>query len=674
MKNVLVCNPNSYDVDIYMPYIYGLLRRMCDIVPKLEKELNWYHPVYMNNVVNDLLKDYDVNSIDVLALSCYTWNRELNYRISKVVKEANPNCFVLAGGPEPDSDNPQRYFSKYPLIDIIVKREADHALPLIMDEIVNGTHQFDKITGLVINGVGDTGPVKYNRIYPDSVYMRYEDVYNKIASDLLKNNKRPVQLLEGDRGCPYQCAFCNKGGYEYKETTFTPLESVFQDIDWGGRNQVYYVDIVNSNFGRFKRDVDIARKLVESKCKHGYPELAFYSGAKTHSAEMAEILIELNKRDMLQHHLIALQSTNPDALDASNRVNMSKEDYLYLAKVSADHNIPACSQFILGLPGDTYEGTKNSYTSVMDMGLADNFMMFPYQVLPGSLAYTQKYRDEWEFETVVRHNQRQRRKIAFKTEHTSETEFLVGCSTFNKEDYIKMWRFSASILAYVGGNITRFLSTYLRLNHGISYLDFYSGLVEDFMMNPEYFFMYELNEKLYEHQRRFVYDKASDESFYEFPHHELEGFRSMFECDEYILISILLNFNLFKHELFRYIIQTYATHPNVERLKSILQFQTDIVITQNYNYLKDIVVYHDWINYFQKVKRNMWVGEFDEPKKEMVILTVNQTHSGPNKEWALDWNQYEGDERKFAYVEAVVGAMYKRSDRNTFDINRMVKL
>jgi len=670
MKNVLISNPNSYDIDIYMPYVYGLLRRMCDVDPYLEERLNWLHPVYLNLTPADLLKDYDIKSIDVLGLSCYTWNRELNYKIARLVKQANPDCVVIAGGPEPDTeDDPEGYFAKYPLIDLIVKREADYALPLVMKSILNDIG-FEGIPGLVINGIGDTGEVVYNRIYPDSVYMRYENVYTKIANDLLASDRRPVQLLEGDRGCPYQCAFCNKGGYPFKDTTFTPIESVYQDIDWGGRNQVYYVDIVNSNFGRFERDIDIAKKLVETKEKYGYPEIAFYSGAKTHAKEMAQVLIELNSGGMLQHHLIALQTTNKDALDASNRVNMTKDDYLYLARVSAEHNIPACSQFILGLPGDTYEGTKKSFTSVMDMGLADNFMLFPYQVLPGSLAYTQAYRDEWELQTVVRHNQRQRRKIAHKTEHTSETEFLVGCSTFSKEEYIKMWTFSAAILAYVGGNITRFLSTYLRLNHDVSYWDFYSGFVEDFFMNPEYPFIYEVSQIIYDHQQRFVYSDDINNAFYEFPHHEMDGFRSMFECDEYMLISTLLNFDKFKYEFTKYILKTYW---NVENIGSILQFQTEIVITQDYNYSKDIVVSHDWVDYFNRVKQNMWVGQFDEPKLERIAYHINQTHSGPNKEWTLRWNEFEGEKRKFEYIENVVGAMYKRSDRNTFDINAMVR-
>jgi len=670
MKNVLICNPNSYDIDIYMPYIYGLLRRMCDVDPYLKEELNWSHPIYLNLTPDKLLKDYDLQSIDVLGLSCYTWNRKLNYKIAECVKKANPSCIIIEGGPEPDSeDHPNAYLNKYSLVDIIVKREADHSLPLIMKEIINQTYEYEKIPGLIVNGFGDTGPVVYNRIYPDSIYIRYEDVYTKIANDLISSKKKPVQLLEGDRGCPYQCAFCNKGGYSYKETTFTPIEAIYQDIDWGGRNQVYYVDIINSNYGRFERDVGIAKKLVETKTKYGHPEIAFYSGAKTHAKEMAKILIELKKGGMLQHHLVALQTTNKAALKAANRINMTHEDYLYLAKISAEYDIPACSQFILGLPGDSYEGTIKSFTDVMDMGLFDNFMLFPYQVLPGSLAYTQDYRDKWELKTVVRHNQRQRRKITQKTDHTSETEYLVGCSTFSKETYIKMWTFSAAILAYVGGNITRFLSSYLRLTHDISYIDFYSSFVEDFLTNPEYTFMSDINEKIYEHQHRFVYGDDVDNSFYEFPHHDMNGFRSMFECDEYILISTLLHFDVFKAEFFRYILSKYS---HIENIESILKFQTDLVITQDYNLSKTIYVDRNWVDYFNQAKKNLWVGKLDEPTNERKVYLIKQHYSGPNKEYLLKWNDYEGDKRKFEYIEAVVGTMYKRSDRCIFDINEMV--
>ena len=659
MKNVLISNPNSYDLYIYLPYIYGVLRRACDQFEILKDSLNWLTPIYDKRI-----DKYDFSDIDILGMSCYTWNREINYTIAKIIKKKNPNCIIIAGGPDPDSeDNPHTFLNKYPLIDIIVKRDADYSFPLVMQEIVNETYNYKDITGLYINGIGDTGPVHYCDIPHGSVYSTYSDVFTEIAIEIENNNKKPVQVVESDRGCPYSCAFCYRGRYDNKKTYQIPLEYVYEDIEWGGKNRVRYVDIGNSNWGRYKRDTDVAKKLIDVKRKYGYPKLVFYSGSKTNSKNMADVLMILNEEKMLQQHAIALQTTNKNALEAAKRVNMSNDDYLYLAQIASERNIPGGTQFIMGCPGDNYDGVKQTCSDVMDMGLVDIFMVLPYQLLPGSWAYTKEYRDEWQLETVIRHNQRQRRKIKHKTEDTSETEYIVGCKTYTREDYIKMWRYYAIFLAFVGGNISRYLSIYLKLNHGIEYKDFYTGLVEDFFMNPKYEFVYELTQILYEHQSKFVSpDVSSNDVFWEFPHHEMKS-NSMYEYDECILISILLNFDKFKKEFSTYIVETC---PNDYRIPSLILFQFDTIITQDYN--QHIWSYYDWVTYFKKAKNNRWLSSPGEPVNITKEWSITQTHCGTNKDWPLKWNN-EGE-----YINTVVGSMYTRNGRSSFDIYEMEKI
>jgi putative methyltransferase len=42
---------------------------------------------------------------DIVAFSTYVWNHQYNYTVAKRVRELNPDCLIIFGGPEPAITN-----------------------------------------------------------------------------------------------------------------------------------------------------------------------------------------------------------------------------------------------------------------------------------------------------------------------------------------------------------------------------------------------------------------------------------------------------------------------------------------------------------------------------------------------------------------------------------------
>ena len=78
-------------------------------------------------------------------------------------------------------------------------------------------------------------------------------------------------ILETSRGCPRSCAYCDWGCNNSKIKMF-PMERILKEIDWMVDHKVKFIWGADSNFGFFKRDMEIVDYLIEKREKTGYPE------------------------------------------------------------------------------------------------------------------------------------------------------------------------------------------------------------------------------------------------------------------------------------------------------------------------------------------------------------------------------------------------------------------
>ena len=71
--------------------------------------------------------------LDILLCSCYVWNWEITTLLAKKVKEINPKCLIIFGGPQVP-EILEDFFDKYPFVDIAVHGEGEIIFENILSE------------------------------------------------------------------------------------------------------------------------------------------------------------------------------------------------------------------------------------------------------------------------------------------------------------------------------------------------------------------------------------------------------------------------------------------------------------------------------------------------------------------------------------------------------------
>src|SRR5262249_31680874 len=136
---------------------------------------HWLPPLFRRGDAAQLLSPYRATPIHVLGLSCYTWNWALQVSIARQVKAENPDCLVVAGGPDPDYKDPE-FFRKYPDIDVVVVNDGEIPFLNILETRLRRESQFDTIRGLYLPAANTripvlTGPPEVPTVFDHSPYL-----------------------------------------------------------------------------------------------------------------------------------------------------------------------------------------------------------------------------------------------------------------------------------------------------------------------------------------------------------------------------------------------------------------------------------------------------------------------------------------------------------------------
>ena len=290
---------------------------------------------------------------DVVAFSTYVWNKKYNYALAKRVKELNPKCLIIFGGPEVPITKAD-IFKTCPSADLVVKGEGEISFKNILDCFASGD-SFDQVPGLLVNKDGvafDTGPsLRINSL--DEIASPYlTGVFDQIISE--NPDIEWNATLETNRGCPYSCTFCDWGSLTYNKVKSFNIERVFAELEWISKNKCGFVTITDANFGMFvERDNKIADKLVELQNTYGYPVAFGITWAKNQKPEVFDIVAKLINTPRNAGLTVSVQSMDLNVLENIKRKNLDQHKISEIFEICEKHNVPVYTEIILGLPGET---------------------------------------------------------------------------------------------------------------------------------------------------------------------------------------------------------------------------------------------------------------------------------------------------------------------------------
>jgi radical SAM superfamily enzyme YgiQ (UPF0313 family) len=382
---------------------------------------------------------------DVLALSNYDWNTNLNLPVLKYVKQVNPQTITVLGGPNfehSDYEWMTDFFKNRPQVDLYIVGEGEWSFTQLIELLIINEgkldkipyddwpatwYSFDKENQKVINNF--TKPVE--RLDLSTVPSPY---LTGILDPFLED-QRLAPIIETNRGCPYSCTFCCWGQATQSRVNQYPLETVLQEIRYVAqkcKNPTGFFYIADGNFGILPRDLEIAKVLQDCTEKYSCPKRIYIYFAKNTNETVINIASTLKSVTSMS---MSKQTLNEEALVNIKRKNIPPNQYDVLRRDCEKKGIDTFCELIYGLPGENYQSFVNGV--IITVREKQKVTMYPHIMIAGAEANSREYRAKHGIRTAFRIIPRY--VSSYGNIHSMEyEELIIETNDMSKEDFLRI--------------------------------------------------------------------------------------------------------------------------------------------------------------------------------------------------------------------------------------------
>ncbi len=287
---------------------------------------------------------------DVVAFSCYIWNITQTLKVCELIKQLNPKCLILLGGPEVSYENEE--LIKLSFVDFIIEGEGETAFA----EFLSCNGNYTAVSNLVYK---EGQVIKRNKPAPNFDLNNYKTINPYIEDEAQELNNK-VCYIETSRGCPYKCEFClasldNKVRYLPINTIKEHLLHLMQN----GR----VIKFLDRTFNIKK---DFTLDIFEFILKHHRPEnvFQFEITADILHPDIIKFINEKVPKNLFRFE-IGIQTVNQAAnLEVSRKQNFEKTKNIIL---QVQDKVELHLDLIVGLPLDFWADIKYSFEEVFKL-------------------------------------------------------------------------------------------------------------------------------------------------------------------------------------------------------------------------------------------------------------------------------------------------------------------
>ena len=454
----------------YLPYSAGVILSYALSHKDVNTTWSLDQLVWRREPIEELAPKLALN--DLVAFSTYVWNHRYNYKLARRVKELNPACVIVFGGPEPAIEDPE-LFEKEPFMDLVIKMEGEITFQRILAEFGS---DYMQIPGLLINrptGLINTGdPERIGEL--DQIPSPY---LTGIFDQLMATNPGVIwnATLETNRGCPYQCTFCDWGSLTYNKVKKFDLTRVFDELDWIGEH-CGFVTITDANFGMFvERDNMIVDKLIEVQKR--WDKLSSFSmtWAKNQKNEVVDIVKKLitESPNFGQGLTVSVQSMDHDVLENIKRRNLDQHKIDEIFALCDRNNIPVYTEVILGLPGETVATWKDAFWKIFRAGNHTGINILQAQLLENAEMNLLQKR-MWKIDSVPVYDYM---SGSYGDSDLDEcVDVVISTKDIPRDMMLDTLVWNSFIQTFHINGLTTYIARYLAKAHNIDYSKFYDDL------------------------------------------------------------------------------------------------------------------------------------------------------------------------------------------------------
>lgn len=383
---------NSFSGQNYLPYSVALLEGYVRAKAADPTRYRFKLPIYKRVAISAAVEQ--LVDCDVVGFSTYVWNAQISLEIARRLKLRRPDMLIIFGGPHVP-DQPEEFLRAHRFIDVAVHNEGEKIFLRLLE--MYPSRDWASVPG--VSFVAPDGSFTRN---PNG--DRFRDL-DEVPSPFLDGaldavvaanpGETWIGLWETNRGCPFQCTFCDWGSATAGKVTKFGMDRLIAEVDWFSRHKIEYIFCCDANFGIQKRDVEIAEYVAKVKAETGYPVALSVQNTKnaTERAYLTQKILSdagLNKGVAL-----SMQSVDMTTLQAIKRDNISLDTYMELQRRFTRDKVETYSDLILGLPGETYDSFVEGVRLLIETGQHNRIQFNNLSILPnaemGAPAYQKKY-------------------------------------------------------------------------------------------------------------------------------------------------------------------------------------------------------------------------------------------------------------------------------------------
>jgi radical SAM superfamily enzyme YgiQ (UPF0313 family) len=335
---------------------------------------------------------------ELIGMTVLTPSAPVCSTLSRMIKAVLPEVKIVWGGVHADVFG--REIVREGVVDFCVHHDGEITVCELVDAIASNEKDFSAVDGLTwVTTDGQAVTNKGRALLKDLDSLPYPAwhlfPYHRYGLLPFADMDKPVLTMTGSRGCPYRCDYCSllHTGKVYRRRDPVKLVDEYEYlVERYGVKQIGFVDPI---FPLVKKDLEpvckeIVRRGLDKKCVW-----LSETRADRLDAETAQMMYDGGCRRVL----MGIES-GVDLLLGNVNKNLSTDKVRSAVKNLRDANIQSVGLFMIGLPGETPEMTRETIEFSVDLDL--DFAKFAITVpFPGSKLFEDQwqktlFRDDWE--------------------------------------------------------------------------------------------------------------------------------------------------------------------------------------------------------------------------------------------------------------------------------------
>lgn len=444
------------------------------------------YPALMEEEIKN--REYDVLAISVM----FVFNVRWLYQAVALSRKYHPQAKIIVGGGYP-TIFPEKCLKDLH-VDTVVIGEGEASLVHVLNHYNNFNDPvFEK--KFPFNGYGEKDRQGNIRVVPLTQFIDMNEIPAAAWSYLdvekyFKNSGDHMLAIEGVRGCPYQCTFCNtqlSWGYKLRYKKVTTLIAEMLELDKKYHAQLHFIDD-NRSINR-QWMIDFLHQVLENHIELEAVPSSF------HAHHLDGEMLDLLKKGGIKTVGIAVETGSPE-MQKHLKKNLDFNKVREVVQLIKSRGLRVHINYLFGFPNETMDQVKETLNIARELKAHSNqfLILVPY---PG----TELYREAQEKNLLVFEEndldnfEPRRSNYLVSDEWTAaqleeiiydaniELNFLDNASLYIPEQLDSFREFCEKLLLRIPGHIASYLVVgyiYKQQHNRENYEKYYQGAIESF--------------------------------------------------------------------------------------------------------------------------------------------------------------------------------------------------